>query len=144
MVINKFEESNFKSYLRNYATRDWFSKSIDNVRYKEPKSFFYESGLSDEIVTSGCPEYADKYTVSIVDVIIDGSICSLDQRQAGFGSYIGGMTLIGLGGVALPFTAGGSIALSCVGATMVTGGDFLKRSGYSKKICFKLSKDNSE
>jgi len=131
-----FEKRGFQGHLRRNATRSWFSKRIDNARYKT------NSGEIDDI-----EKCADRYTVRVKDILRH----PIHDRNVGAEAVASGATLVtgilGFGfGVALaPATGGASLLLGASGmAGTVGAGAMAVNIGRPGDVYFVITGDDSQ
>ena len=131
-----FEKRGFKGHLRQNATRSWFSKRIDNARYKT-----INGGIAD------IEKCADRYTVRVKDILRH----PIHDRNVGAEVAASGATLatgiLGFGfGIALaPVTGGASLLLGASGVAGTVGaGAIAVNIGRPGDVYFLITGDESQ
>jgi len=137
-MVYTFDKENFKSHLRNNATRSWFSKSASNIRYQRSGEEVREYDSNDLGYSS----------VKVNEVLREPSQPDRTAEKVGaVAGMVTGATGIGLSTLLAPLTFGGSLlaagAAGAVSLGSVAALDYSSRTEKGK-VYFTLAGDNSE
>lgn len=132
-----FEKGNFKGHLRRNATRSWFSKQSDNIRY--------EADCVDGTCVRNVYKCSNNYTVRVRD-ILSYPTAGRNAELVGAGATLGtGMAGFGIGMILAPATFGASLLVSASAVAGTAGSAaIVVNSSRPRDIYFVITGDNSE
>lgn len=132
-----FEEGNFKGYLRNNATRGWFSKQSNNIRY--------EANCVDGTYIRNVYKCANNYTVRVKDILRYPTAGRNAELAGGVATLGTGMAGFGIGMILAPATFGASLLIGASAAAGSVGSAAIIDNAFRPRdIYFVITGDNSE
>lgn len=132
-----FEKENFKGYLRRNATRNWFSKQIDNIRYEEH--------CVDGTYIKKVYKCSNNYTVRVKDILRYPTAGRNAELAGGVATLGTGMAGFGIGVILAPATFGASLLVGASAAAGSVGSAAIIANSFrARDIYFVITGDNSE
>lgn len=132
-----FEKENFKGHLRKNATRNWFSKQIDNASY--------EANCIGGTRTLNIDKCANNYTVRVKGVLRYPTAGRNAELAGGVATLGTGMAGFGIGMILAPVTFGASMLIGASAAVGSVGSAAMIDNAFRPRdIYFVITGDNSE